>query len=641
MTLYASGESDPEWISAEELVEHVRARLGRPGGQPAFALLVGAGFSVPVIPTAKQMVLSDIPWWLYRKEARIEGPFGPPPAGDPGLARFQEELWASIGCVPDAADAGSVVKAYQALMSARSVRGLSDARLRREYVRDVGRRAGNKINAAHLYLASILRAQDEGAWGGREALCRTVFTTNFDPLLQRALQLVGKLYYMTDSPLAVELPDDADGDAIHLVYCHGSLHRPILLNTETEISSARAEGALVPYLERRGLIVVGYSGWHDVMMRALLQCRTFDGNLYWCGLCDPEEAKTRLSREVLELLRRHRDKAFYVQIPGADALMTRLHAALGLGDAPWILDPRQHLIRSLESLEVSSAGAWRVEEPLVRALLDQGVGSMARQDWGRAKEDFAAVLRLHGVPEDLLAQALLNRAACHLGLGDSDAALEDCDRVVRLSGASAEARAQALYKQGVVYWMRRNAGAEGQRTADLNVSRAIESYSAAVQLAEAPADLRARCLHNRGLCHDFLADFERALSDYGAVIDMPGVPPETRASALAARGWALFRQDRKKAAELLRDTTAALEIDPSLASARLRRGLALLAGGGAAAALAQYEDAVDATPRLLDSAVAAILELVEEGTVERSPWVDAILRLLRSRLDGQAQASAL
>lgn len=54
------------------------------------------------------------------------------------------------------------------------------------------------MNPAHVLLASMLSAQDEGpaVWRFSAPFCRTIFTTNFDPLLQRALQFVDKLYYL-------------------------------------------------------------------------------------------------------------------------------------------------------------------------------------------------------------------------------------------------------------------------------------------------------------------------------------------------------------------------------------------------------------------------------------------------------------
>jgi hypothetical protein len=50
--------------------------------------------------------------------------------------------------------------AYRAIMSGRATSGLSDPEWRRRYLRDLCSRIGDRVNGAHIYLASILRAQE-------------------------------------------------------------------------------------------------------------------------------------------------------------------------------------------------------------------------------------------------------------------------------------------------------------------------------------------------------------------------------------------------------------------------------------------------------------------------------------------------
>jgi hypothetical protein len=50
--------------------------------RPAFTLLLGSGFSAPLIPTAGQVVASDVAWWLFWR--RQVGPWRRP--GGPELS---------------------------------------------------------------------------------------------------------------------------------------------------------------------------------------------------------------------------------------------------------------------------------------------------------------------------------------------------------------------------------------------------------------------------------------------------------------------------------------------------------------------------------------------------------------------------
>ena len=137
---------------------------------------------------------------------------------------------------------------------------------------------------------------------GQTTFCRTVFTTNFDPLLQHSLQLVGKLYSISDRPEELDAPDDDDSDTIQLIYTHGSSHRYLLLNTREEIERGTNWNAtsLVKYFERHGVIVIGYSGWRDTTMAALEKCVQFDGNLYRVDIHDSTRVDELLAPDVVK-----------------------------------------------------------------------------------------------------------------------------------------------------------------------------------------------------------------------------------------------------------------------------------------------------------------------------------------------------
>jgi hypothetical protein len=108
---------------------------------------------------------------------------------------------------------------------------------------------------AHAHLAALLEAQQLGLRWDTCAFCRTIFTTNFDTLLQNALQMVNLLYTITDRPeLGVHPSEFAEEEtSIHLVYTHGSIlrHNPASSTaaldalSNTNVMSRRGDGRWV------------------------------------------------------------------------------------------------------------------------------------------------------------------------------------------------------------------------------------------------------------------------------------------------------------------------------------------------------------------------------------------------------------
>src|SRR5689334_24059756 len=91
--------------SLDDMIRDVIATLqsGSTGGRPGFTLLLGSGFSFPIIPTPAQMLKGDIAWWRYCKEKRYGGPFrdrsdaitdGSAKPDD--VTAYEREFWKSI-----------------------------------------------------------------------------------------------------------------------------------------------------------------------------------------------------------------------------------------------------------------------------------------------------------------------------------------------------------------------------------------------------------------------------------------------------------------------------------------------------------------------------------------------------------------
>jgi hypothetical protein len=85
----------------------------------------------------------------------------------------------------------------------------------------------------------------------RRLFCRSVVTTNFDTLLQNALQKVNILYTLTDRPEAGVWFQDREA-AIQLVYVHGSILRHNPANSRAEIGALAQLNAKTLYEYLRG-----------------------------------------------------------------------------------------------------------------------------------------------------------------------------------------------------------------------------------------------------------------------------------------------------------------------------------------------------------------------------------------------------
>jgi len=202
------------------------------------------------------------------------------------------------------------------------------------YVMDVSYEHGygstgrSNLNRANIYLAALLEAQQSGRGWHTRAFCRTIFTTNFDTLLQNALQMVNLLYTVTDRPeKGLARSDFAEEEtSIHIVYTHGSIlrHNPASTITELGQLSKQNVRVLQDYLESRDVITVGYSGWDDGLMDALRRCDPRRHHLYWCGV-DPEPP-----RHIADFLNGRAGNTAYVYLgsPGADGLLCSLYQAL-------------------------------------------------------------------------------------------------------------------------------------------------------------------------------------------------------------------------------------------------------------------------------------------------------------------------
>jgi tetratricopeptide (TPR) repeat protein len=639
----------------EDVTKRVQGRLQRaPAGQPAYALIFGAGFSYPLIPLASAMV-RDVPWWLHWTQSAAAGDAFPERTAVPAdrqsaFEEFERGFWNQIVAAPerpsalaldaktgrpDVAKHDAIFAAYQALMDPRLPEVLGDPGLRRGYMRAAIERVGKRVNRAHAFLAGILGAQLGDEWRARfrRPFCRTVFTTNFDPLLQRSLQLVQTLYFMSDRPETLEPPRDDEHPAIHLLYTHGSVHRHVLLNTEEEIHRAQSRNAsaLAEYLKHKGVIVVGYSGWHDTVMSALQACEAFDGNLYWINVHSPQAAAQNLSQEVVEFLAARRGNAFYVQAT-ADEAMAALHAELGLGDEPsFVRDPLAPMRAALDDVVLpdgsvgAAAGAPKGQQILANmqvqlartrerlklaheVFLDPTIAEAGKSSfevrravaasemqkadaaWAEGKrEEALAIWRgvaqsPAGLEPDTVAQAWQNSGVALLALGRLDEASQAYEQGLAVHGTREEARFHLLTARG---YLREQRQAWQDAEAD---------YRAALEIARAQrnADWQASALNDLAgvLMEDQVNQLDDAALLFRQTLALAGAPAFQRMRATNNLG--VIEYKRKDLVEMRQLLEQAHELDPESFYPPVNLALMLLLEGKTDAALAAYARALPA-----------------------------------------------
>ncbi|HEX7154142.1 MAG TPA: SIR2 family protein [Thermoanaerobaculia bacterium] len=578
--------------SLSEMIQDVVSSLANETRRRAvYTLVLGSGFSYPVIPTPSQMLKGDVALWNFCKQKKKQ--FGHRDAVLALDAAFPKEfaeseraMWqrihrkaqASDGTrflldeygLPDLSQPSSIGAVYQAVMA----EALPNNRIRREYLRAVVRRSASKVNPAHLFLASIAESQSQECWPWTGEFCRTIFTTNFDPLLQRSFQLVNKLYFMTDRPDLLDAPDDDESDdAIHLVYTHGSVHRYDLRNTDIQIEKARAANSskLSKYFEQRGVIVMGYSGWHDTTMDALLKCTSFESNLYWCDIhpSNERELESKLRPEAKELLEKHPSDAFYVQIPSADEAMIQLHRELQLGSVPrFMVSPIDTLHEQLGRVEIrtetdpsnlnetlpsvlkrtltrlkAAREAFDSPDPL-KKMTDAFIAYGANQ-YQTAIDLWTGVVTDPAVSDEERARAYLNRGFAWEALKEEEKEYSDYSEVIAIANARPEDRARAFLARGVWFAQRGETAKE------------VEDYTAAIEIENAPFEPRSFAQVYRGMTMHEQGDLDGARKDFDAVISRSDAAPEMRAEALLQRAYVARTQHRTD--DEIADYTAAIE----------------------------------------------------------------------------------
>ncbi len=100
---------------------------------------------------------------------------------------------------------------------------------------------------------------------------------------------------------------------------------------------------------------------------------------------------------------------------------------------------------------------------------------------------------------------------------------------------SSRGKALSLYRRGMV------------RAKQQDHDGAIVNYSAAIDLPNSPADVRAMALFNRALVYSSDKEISKAIADLNAVLMMPESPPDIKTEA--RRKLERMRRQSSKASE--------------------------------------------------------------------------------------------
>lgn len=190
-----------------------------------------------------------------------------------------------------------------------------------------------------------------------------VLTTNFDPLLEMAIA-------SRELPFArIALDEDGDlnafgGTACRVIHLHGYWRATKTLHTPKQLTKSRPRlrESLQELLHHRTVIVVGYGGWDDVLMRALteatLQAET-NMRVLWLfyenSVGKVKDRKAHVLQALAPLLEKERAE-FYCGI-NAHKVMPALATSLANKAAVLRLSLR-HYIYEAFGIEPDAVGEW-------------------------------------------------------------------------------------------------------------------------------------------------------------------------------------------------------------------------------------------------------------------------------------------
>lgn len=238
------------------------------GSKGTYALLLGSGVSRAAgIPTGWEVVLD-----LIRKVAHLQGE-----NCEPDPPKWYQE---KFGTYPD----------YAGLLGILAGSPAERANLLRTYFEpnEEEREQGLKTpTEAYKAIAELVA----------NGYVRVIITTNFDRLLEQALENMGV------TPTVISTPDVAEGaiplthTSCTIVKVHGDYLDTRIKNTPEELAQfdERINVLLNQIFDEFGAIVCGWSAEWDTALRAALErCQSHRFTTYWTSLGDDSQAAQRM-----------------------------------------------------------------------------------------------------------------------------------------------------------------------------------------------------------------------------------------------------------------------------------------------------------------------------------------------------------
>jgi|GEM_PF-1323089 len=295
----------------------------RSEGQPNFSLLLGAGASITSGVRSGKELVEDWREELYAAYAGCKDTYTPEVA----IRWFSEnhDDW-----YDESREYSSFFERKFDLPAQRRI-------FIEQEVKD------SKPSLGYAYLAELVN----------DSYVNTVFTTNFDDLLNEAFYLFGD-----QRPLVCAHDSSIKGVLVtakrpKIIKLHGDYLFDDLKCTidQTSKLDENTQEKFEQFLREYGLIVMGYSGDDESIMNPLdgllADDRFLRNGLYWC-IKNGSKISPRLERLL------NKEKAFYVLIDGFDESMAEMHRILrnqdlgldGLGELPRLPDTVNHWLES-------------------------------------------------------------------------------------------------------------------------------------------------------------------------------------------------------------------------------------------------------------------------------------------------------
>lgn len=219
-----------------------------------------------------------------------------------------------------------------------------------------------QLSAAHIQLAALIRTYPD-SFGS------VILTTNFDPLIEKALDREGVNYYTT------KLSRDGDlaqtrSSGCHVVHLHGYWHGSDTLHTARQLTQhrPRLKASLAHILRDSIVVVVAYGGWDDTFTRTLIEVATEDAakpELIWTFFNDRTQDIISSNQRRLEEIAPAIDRGRVTLFKGIDC--DELFLALSATLLPSLSSPAEILTSITENtLGIGDAFSHDITERLER-----------------------------------------------------------------------------------------------------------------------------------------------------------------------------------------------------------------------------------------------------------------------------------